>query len=363
MNPGVERYETAEGARIYRIPMQLFPELEGFAHLIITPAFVALYDVGSGFGDAGEQLDAGLRQVRDQFGEHVDWEDISCVLLSHGHIDHFGGLPFVRSRCQAPVYIHALDRRVLTRYEERLALVARRLRAFLMEAGVPGEEAEGIMALYMLNKGLFTSQEVDGTYEDLPSEVRARLRFLHVPGHCPGQVVVLVDDILLSADHVLEHTSPHQSPERLSLYTGLGHYFESLSRLQVFASKVRLTLGGHEGPIHDLDRHIHSLFAMHGERMRDILGMAEQPLTIYEIAGRLFPITEGYHRLLALEEAAAHVEFLYLHGFLRIENLADLERDDARPLEYTRTEVPGTPLEAFAQLAGVPCREPSRTVD
>ena len=144
MNPGVERHETAEGARIYRIPMQLFPELEGFAHLIITPAFVALYDVGSGFGDAGEQLDAGLRQVRDQFGEHVDWEDISCVLLSHGHIDHFGGLPFVRSRCQAPVYIHALDRRVLTRYEERLALVARRLRAFLTEAGVPGEEEQDL---------------------------------------------------------------------------------------------------------------------------------------------------------------------------------------------------------------------------
>lgn len=360
---GVERHETSRGARIYRIPMHLFPELQGYAHLIVTSEWVALYDVGSGFGEAGEELEAGLAQVREEFGEPVSWEQLDWIWISHGHIDHFGGLPFVRSRCPAPVLIHPLDRRVLTRYEERLALIARRLRAFLVEAGVPGEEAESIMALYMLNKGLFASQPVDGSFADLPEHVRARLEFLHVPGHCPGQVIVLVDDILLSADHVLEHTSPHQSPERLSLYTGLGHYFESLAKLQAIAPQVRLTLGGHEGPVHDLAGHIELLFTMHAERMQHILATTDQPRTIFEIARRLFPITEGYHRLLALEEAAAHAEFLYLYGFLQIDNLEDLESDAPRPLLYRKTEVNGTPLEAFFQHTPVPQREPIRSAD
>ena len=55
---------------------------------------------------------------------------------------------------------------------------------------------------------------------------------LHVPGHCAGHVAIRLHDVLFSGDHVLERTSPHQSPERLTLSTGLDHYLKSLEALR-----------------------------------------------------------------------------------------------------------------------------------
>ena len=125
--------------------------------------------------------------------------------------------------------VHELDLRVLTNYEQRVTVIAHRLREFLAEAGVCAEEREAIMSLYLINKQLFASMPVDFTYEAIGMSL-GPLQMLHVPGHCPGQVVIRVDDILLSADHVLQEISPHQSPERLSQNTGLGHYLQSLGR-------------------------------------------------------------------------------------------------------------------------------------
>ncbi len=137
------------------MPLDLFPDLQGFSHLIIYGEVVALFDVGSGFGDSNAQLEEGLEQVRSAFSENIGWEDLTHILISHGHIDHFGGLHFVRERSQAPLGIHELDRRVLIQYEGRVAISAHRLHTFCIEAGVPSEKQEELLALYLLNKHAF----------------------------------------------------------------------------------------------------------------------------------------------------------------------------------------------------------------
>jgi glyoxylase-like metal-dependent hydrolase (beta-lactamase superfamily II) len=332
-----ERYETEKGARIYRIPLNLFPELDGFAHLVLLDDFCVLFDVGSGFGTSNDQLDEGIHTIRSQFGENVTWSDVSHVIISHGHIDHFGGLVYVREKCAAQTVVHSLDLRVLTHYEERLALVARRLEDYLHEAGLSPERVEGVMAMYMLNKGLFESQVVDLTCEELGMRL-GRMEWIHVPGHCPGQIVALIDDILLSADHVLETTSPHQAPERLTLTTGLSHYLESLAKLRPVSKRANLSLGGHEGPVHDLDERICEIAQVHRERLQEILAITKDACTIDEIAQRLFPGVEGYHELLALEEAGAHIEYLHQRGLLAVENYEQVERSNGTPIQYKRVE-------------------------
>ena len=47
------------------------------------------------------------------------------IWLTHGHIDHLGGLRFVRRRTEAPVAVHVLDRRVLSRWEERVIVASK----------------------------------------------------------------------------------------------------------------------------------------------------------------------------------------------------------------------------------------------
>ena len=49
------------------------------------------------------------------------------------------------------------------------------------------------------------------------------------------------------------------------------------------------------------------------------------PMNVSQISQRMYPEVEGYHILLALEEAGAHVEYLYQHGHLAIANLKEFE--------------------------------------
>lgn len=335
----VEAFETDAGGRVYRLPLDLFPGLEGYAHLVITGECNVLVDVGSGFGEANEQLESALAAVRTDFGEAVSWQDITHVLITHAHIDHFGGLQFVRERTRAPIGIHELDLRVLAHYEQRLDITAYRLRSYLIEAGLLPDQCEEIMTLYLLNKQLFRSIMPDFTFQACGMQIGG-LRLIHVPGHCPGQVVIRIDDLLLSADHVLAGTSPHQAPESLCFYTGLGHYLDSLDLVEPLAGDIRLALGGHEEPIHDLAARIEDIRHLHRDRLHRVLTILNAPHTIAEIAFELFPEPEGYHKLLALEETGAHVEFLVNRAAVGIANAAELHVDSSVPLTFQRTKVP-----------------------
>jgi glyoxylase-like metal-dependent hydrolase (beta-lactamase superfamily II) len=320
-----ERFDAGDG-RLYRIPLDLFPGLSGYAHLVLVPAreslerprsvpkgsgrgLAILIDAGSGFGESNEQLEAGMDAVRQTYGEPVGWADLTHVLISHGHIDHYGGLSYVRQRTQAPVGIHRLDRPLLKEHDRRLEAMAGRLQRFLRVAAVRDEERQELMELYLFTKQLFTPQDVDFVVSRRESRL-GPLEVLHVPGHCPGQLVVRVGDVLFTSDHVLPGITPHMAPASLARHTGLAEYLASLDRLGPWAREARLGIGGHGPPIDDVAGRIEEIRSHHEDRLRTVLRSIEGSSTIVEIADRLFPNAGGYHRLLALEEVGAHVEFL-----------------------------------------------------
>ncbi|HSO27642.1 MAG TPA: MBL fold metallo-hydrolase, partial [Anaerolineales bacterium] len=221
-------FQSAGGAQIFQIPLEEFPGFWGYVYVVLVEDKIlgplrVLIDTGSGYGDSNNQLEAGLAAVSAQLGQPFGFGDLTHVLITHGHIDHFGGLTYVQARTAAKVGIHELDRRILTHYEERLLIVARRLDEFLIEAGVSESLRERLLQMYLMPKSIFRSAPVDFTYEAIGMRL-GPLRFLHVPGHCAGHVVIRLDDVLFSGDHILAKTSPHQSPEHLTLSTGLDHY-------------------------------------------------------------------------------------------------------------------------------------------
>ncbi len=136
----IRRFETAAGAQIFQIPLLAFPGLWGYAYLIFVEydsiSYRVLIDVGSGYGESNRHLEAGFQQVSAQVGQSFGFENLTHILITHGHVDHFGGLSYVRPRTKALLGVHELDLRNLTSHEERLTIVSRRLREFLIEAGV-----------------------------------------------------------------------------------------------------------------------------------------------------------------------------------------------------------------------------------
>jgi glyoxylase-like metal-dependent hydrolase (beta-lactamase superfamily II) len=339
--PITQYFETSGGARICRIPMKVFPDLWSYAYLVLVDDFIVLIDTGSGFGDSNTHLEAGIAQAGAAIGRKVRIEDLTHILITHGHIDHFGGLVFLRERTHALVGIHELDMGNLTNYEERVALAENHLKAYLVEAGVPQEKHEDILNMYRVNKMLFHSVGVDFTYEAKGMRLGA-FDMLHVPGHCAGHVVIRLHNFLFSGDHVLSRITPHQSPERLTYSTGLGHYLDSLTLLEKWAGNSELTLAGHDDPIKNLPMRLEEIRQSHAARLNLTLEFLAEPHTIAEVSQRLFGRMDGYNVLLAIEEAGAHVEYLHQRGQLRIVNLDDFEKSDGPVVtRYRRIFDPG----------------------
>jgi len=129
--------------------------------------------------------------------------------------------------------------------------------------------------------------QVDFTYE-ATGMCLGPFEFLHVPGHCAGHVVIRLHNTLFAGDLVLQGLSPHQSPESITLHTGLDHYLKSLDAVEAWANGVNLTLGGHRAVITDLSGRLNELREMHRQRLEEVLELLREPHTIVQVSQSLF---------------------------------------------------------------------------
>jgi hydroxyacylglutathione hydrolase len=107
--------------------------------------------------------------------------DIALILLTHGHVDHFGGAAAVREATSAPIAIHHADARFLQagRNPDELrstGLEARLLRPFLPWSAPPVKP--DILFDAQFDLGSFG---LDAT-------------LIHTPGHSPGSVSLMLPD-------------------------------------------------------------------------------------------------------------------------------------------------------------------------
>ncbi len=325
--PDYAVFETCSDACIHRLPVAAFPGMWANAWLVETDDVLALVDTGSGSEHSNETLAAGFARA----GRRI--EDLTHILLTHGHIDHFGGLPFLRSRANALVGVHELDLQTITRHDERLAVLSRRLEAFLCQSGVPADRCAELLQTYRFTKSLYRSTPVDFTYEESHMRV-GPFDLIHIPGHCPGHVALKLDDAVFCGDLVLDDITPHQSPEELVPFMGVRHYLASLSALEGWAAGANLALNGHDAPIKNLPVRAEAIRQSIQRRLDQTLAALDEPRTVAEIAEMVYGQIGGYNALLVIEKIGAYVEYLYQRGLLAIANLDELEV--GQPLTATR---------------------------
>jgi glyoxylase-like metal-dependent hydrolase (beta-lactamase superfamily II) len=330
---GVRRFRTGGGRTLYQLGIETFPDHVNNVYLLVDGSRTTLYDCGSQMPSSRDDLRRADEVLRRVYGESATLDAVQDVVISHAHIDHFGGVSRFRS-AGARIYVHEFDARVVSRFEERVVMTALEIRLLLERAGVSLEQRTELEQMYVFGKHLFSSVPVDETLVD--GATLNGCRFHHVPGHCPGQLLMQVDDVLLTADHVLARITPHQAPESITPWTGLDHYFQSLAKIRAL-SAIRLALAGHEEPITDLQGRIDQIVDFHRRRLEEVRQLCAEPKCLLEISNALFGGQMGYGRLLALEEAGAHVEYLTRHGQLAVANFDQLLETDKLVLLYQAT--------------------------
>ena len=335
---GVRRFVTAGGAVIYLMQVETFPDHVNNVYLIREGARSTLYDCGSQMAQSADELRRANLILRQVYGEKDGLDAVGDVVISHAHIDHFGGVGAWVGR--AAIHVHEFDARVLTRFEERIVTASMQVGVFLERAGVDESTRHELGNMYVFTKQLFVSVPngsdvrliTDGT------QINGYIAH-HAPGHCPGQICLQVHDVLLTADHVLPRITPHQSPESITPWTGLDHYFISLEKFRHIGG-VDLALPGHEEPIPRLQQRIVEIEQFHRARLEKVRQLCQEPRTIAELSASLFGAQSGYGRLLALEEAAAHAEYLARRGWLEIANLEELVKNPNPVLRYRTAAMP-----------------------
>ena len=327
--PPVKQFLSDSGVRVYRIPCDVLPRLSGRVYLLLGLDLPTLVDAGSGTKKCTGQLLDGIEQVRSEFGEPFDLRDLGRVVLTHAHIDHFGGLPEIVRLTGAHVEVHELDQRAVSAYDERAERSRYGFDRFLRRSGVEIERRVAMLDEFGYFKGRVESVPV--TRELVDGDTIDGMSVIHTPGHSPGHICLSVGNLLLAGDHILARTVSQLWPESVSAWTGLGHYLESLEKV-ARSGPYELILSAHEPVIHDLEERLTQIRSAHArriDRLVEILHNAREPLTIEQLSEGMYSRQRGFPALLALTDVGARVEYLEQRGRIVVANLDDVVEWDA----------------------------------
>ncbi len=320
-------YESSGGAKIHGLPLEVFPDFWAYAYLVEKGETRTLIDAGSGIEKSHQDLLDGLQKAG------IQPADLTHILLTHAHIDHYGGLSPLRPITQAKIGVHELDVQTVVHHDAHQVLLGRRFVSFLDQTGLTEDKRDQLISLYHFTEAFYRSVPVDFTYEATGMRLDP-FEFIHLPGHCPGHVAIRVDDVVFCGDMVVEGITPHLSPESIYPFGGLDHYLESLSRLRYWAREARWILNGHDQAFADLPARIDATRENICRRMGKGMDALADALTMEEICSAIYGDMDGYNKLLVMEKTGAYVEYLYAHGLIGMANPAEVQQ--GKPARYRR---------------------------
>lgn len=272
-----------------------------------------LFDSGLGSPQASAAMAEGLARI----GRSP--RDISRIVVSHGHIDHYGGAAGLLEQAgrEVPVHAHPRDIHKMAEGYPRWIDEVPTYASFFQRLGVP---AEVMVEAWKQVKDGFTKARRIPRVEPLDLSVPLRMKHvtfepMHMPGHTPGLLCLYEREhrLFVSDDHLLEHVSPNPlielGPDGREDWRPLVAYLESVGRLH--ALEVDLVLPGHATPFGDHRAVIDRLLAFYGKRQEKIRDeLRDGPLTGWEVTRRLFPRAPAAAMFLTVSEAVANLEVL-----------------------------------------------------
>ncbi len=292
-----------------------------------TNVYLIRSDDGHALIDAGWNDDIALQSLHDQLAEiGVTFRDISRILVTHAHHDHYGLAGRIRELSGATVALHQVDKDFLTPRYSSFDDYLNRMEQWFRSNGVPDNELPASrMFASMRQAGATVLPDVTLTDGDSISVGDFHLQVVWTPGHSPGHICFYERErkLLFVGDHVLSVITPNISLQPLARNNPLADFVSSLNKVRPL--DVTLALPAHEQLIENLPGRIDEIIEHHEVRNREILAaLKDEPMTAFDIAGHItwMPEFGGVHfndlaspdRRMAVSETLAHLEAMRVNG-------------------------------------------------
>lgn len=268
-----------------------------------------------------EPDDQGLRALEAALNENgYVLADISRVLVTHAHIDHYGLTGRLMEISGAELWMHQTTDLDTEKYRHPETAELRR-RDMYADHGVPEAELPHVAAglktwLPYLHSVVEASKRLQGGEE---FTVGSRtMQVLHTPGHSLGHVCLYspTDGLLFSGDHVLGGVTPPVTFERGFDANPLESYLAALTLVRDL--RPELVLPGHGRAFSQGARRIDAILRSKNRRLEQIHAMiAQRPCTVTDIADKLVATAIIPHqRNMALAETLANIACLRYRGLV-----------------------------------------------
>ena len=278
--------------------------------------------------DPGMNTDAAFDVLQKELTEiGVTFADITQIVVTHFHPDHYGLSGRVKQLSQAKILVHHLAGEIIQSAQTNAKGRWQKIEQWLRLNGVPIRELAKMQKAILKMPGFTTPTLPDATLQDDETITIGSfsLRVVWTPGHSPGHICLYEPNqkILFSGDHVLPVITPNISLQTQSDNNPLADFISSLNKVKQL--DVTLILPAHERLFDDLPARIEEIIGHHEQRNSEIMeAIHTRPQTAYHISTKItwMPTMGGVpfknlaprDKRMAVSETLAHLETMRVDG-------------------------------------------------
>jgi glyoxylase-like metal-dependent hydrolase (beta-lactamase superfamily II) len=309
--------EIISGIYQLKVPMLISDQSD----LPFINAYIIRGEKGYLLVDAGWNTDAAYSTLEKGMAElNATVKDISQIVVTHVHPDHYGMAGHVKKVSGATLAMHHLEKEIIEPRYVHMESLLNAIDILLAANGVPEK-----MINNLTNATVGLEQYVVPTMPDILlhdgdtiSTGLLNFKVLWSPGHSSGHICLYEAErkTLLSGDHILPTITPNISIHPEAIENPLGRYFDSLHELKKL--DVERVLPGHETIFTNFKERIDDILHHHEVRNGEILAaLADKPKTSFEVAQKIrwgykknYSHLPDFHKRMAVLETLAHLEMM-----------------------------------------------------
>ncbi|WXG40626.1 MAG: MBL fold metallo-hydrolase [Candidatus Freyarchaeum deiterrae] len=304
-----------EGIYQIKLPLPSFDLSYSLSYLVTGKNEYLLIDPGWNSTETFGVLEKQLSEI------NVNLADISLILVTHLHPDHFGLADKIRKISKAKILVYTKTNELVKQSKNTSAYFSKIIE-WLKINGTPDSELEGLIKQSVSTIRFFEPPEPDNLLTDGENLDLGNFNFevIFTPGHTPDHICLYEPSkkFIFSGDHVLPVITPNISLQTKDSGNPLKDYLESLKKVSNL--KVKSALPAHEYTFKNFKKRLLEIKEHHEKRLEEISSVIKTPKTGYQIAQEITWHAGSWNKLqnldrrLATFETLAHLEYLKSEG-------------------------------------------------